>query len=261
MRLKSIHLLATVVALLPGVTAQAQTPSTLSKGDIALLNKAVDALQQGKARTTTSKVQMLLTSQGMSVTFHEQVHLVSQQPGKYHSDVTLVQQNGTPGAKYTIISNGAKVWVYQPGARSYCVLTRSAFQDDDISALGLLGSLVTDTTGAANGRLDLTGLTHSGLKIEASTDGSLLNTATGKTDYRIFAITDPKQGFTLQLIVDPQTAQVHQLTMSGKQPQTTFNFSETISQQSPTAAQPASLFYFTPPPGVKRIKKISIGPF
>ena len=85
---------------------------------------------------------MSATGQGMTFVFRERIHVVLQRPGKYHSDVTLLQTDGTPGAKYTVISDGVKVWIYQPGARSYAVVTRSAYADHDISGLGLFGSLV-----------------------------------------------------------------------------------------------------------------------
>ena len=104
---------------------------------------------------TTSEMQMSAAGQGMTFVFRERLHVVLQKPGKYHSDVTLLQTDGTPGAKYTVISDGVKVWIYQPGARTYAVIPRSAYADNDISGLGLFGSLISSTTGSVNGQAGL----------------------------------------------------------------------------------------------------------
>ena len=49
--------------------------------------------------------------------------------------------------------------------------------------------------------------------------------------------------------------------MEGKQKNVTFSITETMLQQSSAPALPATLFRFRPPPGVRRVPKIAIGPF
>ena len=62
-------------------------------------------------------------------------------------------------------------------------------------------------------------------------------------------------------MIDPQTTMVHQLGLNGQEKQINFSVMETMTHQSPSGVQPNSLFYFTPPAGVRRVPSISIGPF
>ena len=80
-------------------------------------------------------------------------------------------------------------------------------------------------------------------------------------DYQAFAMSDSKLGYKFRLLIDPQTTLLHQLGLNGQEKQINFSVTETMTHQSPSAVQPNSLFYFTPPAGVHRVPSISIGPF
>ena len=244
--------------LLLSSPSYAQIPdqrSSPAAPDIGLLNKAITQLLADKTLVTTSEMQMSATGQGMTFVFRERLHVVTQKPGRYHSDVTLLATDGTPGTKYTVISDGVKVWVYQPGAHLYSVVPRSSYADNDISGLGLFGSLLSSTTGSVNGRLDLNSLAQDGWTVQDGTQ------AAGGGNYQAFAMADPKLGYKFRLLIDPQTTTLHQLGLDGQEKQIDFSVTETITRQSPSPPLPNSLFYFTPPAGARRVPNIAIGPF
>ena len=94
--------------------------------------------------------------------------MVLLRPNRFQSDVTVQPMDGTPESKYTVISDGSRVWTYQAEAQQYAVTPRTAFFSNDLSAaLGLFGGLVTQ--GALSGPMSLAGLNQNGVTVEGGT--------------------------------------------------------------------------------------------
>ena len=244
-----------VILALPAWAQTKAKPITRLEAPVGLLTRVLATMERPRTLDTISEIQLIASGQNSSFAYRERLHLVLQKPGCYFSDVSLFSPDGTPGPKFKVISDGVKVWVYQPGTHTYSSLTHRAFEEDDLSGLGLLGSLIIDSTGDSGGDLDLKRLRRSGLKVDGGRQR-----VSGK-EYAVLAISDPKQSYKLRLLLDTQTAQVHQLGLDGQQKQTAFRVVETVIRQSSPPPLPAPLFHFHAPVGVRRVEKISIGLF
>jgi len=231
------------------------SPDAATSGKaVALLNNAIAAIERAKALNSTSEMQIMASTQGTAFVFKERLHLVTLRPQRFHSDITVLSGDGTPGTRYTVICDGDNVWTYQPGARRYAVTPCLDFFDNNLSAsLGVFGGMLAE--GDLPGGLNLKKLTRSGVRVQGGTrsvDG---------VEYSVVVLSAPKQGMKLRFLLDPQTATIQRLDMAGRQRQVTFAITEQMLRQSSSPTLPAALFRFAPPPGVRRVEKISIGPF
>ena len=261
--------------LIVAVSASAQTPApaptstpTAPTLDLLPLKKALVPLSGNGALQSQSDFQMTGSKAGISFTFREQAHIVAKRPGRFHAELTQMAADGTPQLRLTVISNGVNVWTYRPGTRQYSVTTYKAFQaaNNDVTALGLAigGFFLGEGHQLAQGFQGLT--TSNTTDVVAALQGmditlsSKAQSANGEDDlvYRMALL---KQGLTYQFAVDSQTNTLRRVELAGTQKNVQIAFREVIKQLAPQAAVTKTTFEFIPPPGVVKVKSLSVDPF
>lgn len=123
-------------------TAQT-TLATPSVEDMALLKKAIDAVQKNPV-LIKSDLRMKATCNGMVLTANESIKVIGQFPGKFSSEVVVWDEDGkTPATKFQIIGDGENVFTYQPAVKQYGVQTVPVFQKDfAMPAIGIVCGLL-----------------------------------------------------------------------------------------------------------------------
>lgn len=256
-------------SLAPGAS-QAQAPALLgtSPADLTLLKQSLALLASPGPLQSTSTMQMSGSKQGISFTFREQVSIIAKQPGKFRAEITQYSADNSPQAHLLVVSDGVKVWTYRPGTNQYSVRSFKSFHDanDDMTALGLamggfflgeghdlavgLQNITKDTT-----PLTLKELTKNGVVVTQRTEG-----VDGEDDY-VYRLALINQGITYRFVINPRTARLRQIELSGKQNGVTMAFRETIATLSKPSSIAKTAFQFVPPAGAAKIAALSVDPF
>lgn len=257
--------------LLPGA-ARAQTPPETPPAvtplaaplDLGPLRKAFGALRGSPSLQAQTEMRMDIAGPGMTAVIRESIHVTLKRPNKFRSEVTLRKPDGGAGAKYTVVSDGAQVWTYRPGTKQYSVVSRAAFEkaNDDFPVLGLFGSfhtnpmveaIVTLPEGADQAFV-------AALKEDGSTFTGGPETVDGAELYA-YTMVLTKEQITMRFFVEPRAARLARLEMKMKEGDLDIQMTETIRASSATPTLTAGTFQFTVPPGVQKVKKLSVEPF
>ncbi len=249
-------------------SAQAPTLLGTPPADLTLLRQSLALLASTGPLQSTSTMQMSGSKQGISFTFREQVSIIAKQPGKFRAEITQYAADNSPQAHLLVVSDGLKVWTYRPGTNQYSVRSFKAFHDanDDMTALGLamggfflgeghdlavgLQSITKDTT-----PLTLKELAKNGVVATQRTEG-----VDGEDDY-VYRLALVNQGITYRFVINPHTAVLRQIELSGKQNGVTMAFRETIATLGKPESIAKAAFRFVPPAGAVKIAVLSVDPF
>ncbi len=249
--------------------AHAQSPiSPQPTVDLTRLKQALAPLASPGLLQSRSFLQVSGSKNGISFTFHEQISAVAKRPGKFRADITQFAADGSPQARFQVISNGLQVWTYRPGAQEYSSQPAKAFHaaNDDMTATGLamggfflgeghelaqgLQSITRETNGQA-----LATLAKLGITVTERTEG-----VDGEDDY-VYCLTLSKQGVIYHFAINPATTALRQVQLTGRQNGISMTFQETISVLTIPVSLAKTTFQFSPPVGVSKTAGVSVDPF
>ena len=246
---------------------RAQTPTSSPGPDLTLLKRALAPLAGEGLLQSLSTLQITGSKQGVSFTFQEKARVVAKRPGKFRTYVTQYAADGTPERRLVVISDGKKVWTYRPGTRQYCVTSAKAFHaaDSDMTALGLVqggfflgeGHEMAQGFGAItqeNSSQVLTMLNGMGIQVTSQT------TPGGSGEF-VYHMVLTRQGIAYKFYVDPATAHLKRVELSGRQNAVNVLFRETVEEMETPASVEETTFAFTPPSGSMRVSTLSVDPF
>jgi outer membrane lipoprotein-sorting protein len=235
-----------------------------SKVDLALLAKASAAFLQSDRYQTESEIQVQATSGGTEVTSNAKAITTVQSPSQFRSEITFAQPKATAKIGSTVISDGKQVWMYRPDLKQYAVMPVKNFDDSDdnywigMSSLWFLQIPAEVRKPIAAGALaDPKVQKEMGLSNDLPLTGSK-QTVNGQEFY-VYEYTD-KDGFAIRTFVEPATANLKQVVVTGKSEGYNVVITERILRRTPMPPTTASTFKFSPPKGAKLVKSLSIGP-
>lgn len=245
----------------------ATTPTTSSGLDLTALKKALAPFALKGPIQSESDFQMSGSAKGMNFTFREHLKIIAKQPGRFHADIALLSAEGAPQARYQVISDGLKVWTYEPGVKKYSVVSRQAFGEanDDLTALGIavgsfyIGDAASMVSGLSvvtkdNSAMVLDVLKNNGIKLTGkseSVDGA---------ETFVYTMAVVKEGLGYRFAVQPETGALNRVELSGKHGGVTIALSEKNLHIAPASGVTPASFRFTPPPDAKKVKALSIEP-
>ena len=247
--------------------AKAMSPTLLSqlnsKLNLPLLAKATAAFVQSDRYRTESEMRVKASSGGTDVTSVAKVTTLVQVPYQFRAEITFPSDTGKE-VKSIVISDGKRVWMYRPDLKQYAVTPFEKFDDlDDYYWIGMSSywySSVTPDVRAlfTNGSLtDPQVLKELGMTGTSPLKGSS-QTLNGRSLYS-YEFTD-KEGFTISALVEPTTAELKQIRLTGKSDGFNVDIAERILSRTANPEIAASIFKFTPPSGAKLVKSVAIGP-
>ena len=235
-----------------------------SKLDLPLLSKASAAFVQSDRYRTDSEIRVKATSGGTNVTSSAKVTTWVQAPNQFRAEISFPTENNAAPVKSIVISDGKRVWMYRPDLKQYAVTPFEKFDNLDgyywigMSSYWYLTVPAEVRQPIANGALaNPRILKELGLTDNSSLKGSN-QTVDGRSLYG-YEYTDTS-GFTISALVDPTTADLKQIRLSGKSEGFNVDIAEQILSRTPNPAIDAAAFKFAPPPGAKLVKSVDIGP-
>ncbi|UBF24506.1 hypothetical protein K9N68_22825 [Kovacikia minuta CCNUW1] len=235
-----------------------------SKVDFALLAKASAAFLQSDRYQTESEIQVQATSGGTNVISNAKAMTIVQAPNQFRSEVTF--SPGKPGVKTgsTVVSDGKQVWMYRPDLKQYAVTSPQKFDDiDDNYWIGMSSLWFLQIPSEVRKPIAAGALSDPKIQKEIGLSDDLPITSSKQTidgqELYVYEYTD-KEGFAIRTFVEPATAALKQVVVTGKSESYDVIITERILRRTPAPSTTANTFKFSPPRGSKLVKSLSIGP-
>lgn len=260
----SLFTLTTSAIAIPPKTSSLQV-SQATAPNLPLLAQVIKKFLENSSYETNSEVRVNSIAGNTTVKTSVNVKTIAQHPNQFRSEITFTKPN-QPGTKITtlIISNGKQVWLYRPDLRQYQIMTYSEFdQFEDSYWLGfstmIYGQIPPEVRQAIveNQATSQQIVEAVGLELKDLQGGpqSLDNRPLYVYRYR-----DAREGFTFSAFVEPATATLQQMQIAGKFEGADITIAERLLSRTPNPAITPTSFSFSPPPGVKQVKTLAIGP-
>ncbi|EDX76687.1 hypothetical protein MC7420_1690 [Coleofasciculus chthonoplastes PCC 7420] len=237
--------------------------------DVSLLAKTVANFIQAERYQTESEMQFSFDAQGFTGQFSVLVKTIAQSPQQFRTEISTPESGEFAQPMYIVVSDGSQVWIYQPELKQYAVSDYAEFEqsnDDFFIGLssGLFLVLAPFRQFFANGGVSSEGIIEQ-LESVFQTEGYLPlqgNHLTGAgQDYYAYSYKDREAGFTFTFLVEPNTAEVVQIQISGKTDGIDFKMTEQIIDRVPSPVVAADTFTFVPPAGVTQVESMEIDIF
>lgn len=257
---------APVLLALGGAAVWGGSAARAEESDLALFKRAMTGVWSQPAIRMETDLQVKATGGGATVTYHENLHLLASRSGKYRSQVTLINPDNNVGVVYRLHCDGRRVLTYRSGLRRYAVEPLSAFQSagNDFPFLGLytgslfladpsfkaIFSLITPESETAS-RQTLAGNQISLTAAPETLDGA---------EARVFLLNLGPHGYRYRFFVDPETADIRQIEMTGTTGHVTMQITERVLHLKPAAATAAD-FALSAPPYATRVPTLPVRPF
>lgn len=232
------------------------------KLNLELLAKTITGFLQSDRYLTESESLVSAKTDGFDINVNVQTKTLAQSGKKFRSEITFTQ----PGAKaklYSlVICDGNQVWIYRPELKQYAIISYADFKESFLIGISSLAFIeIPEATRKSIAQSDSSkkivqefGLTNdSGIKEEKRTiDGE---------EFSVYSYTDTKDGFSFSGFVQPVTATLKQIQMGGNSEGLDILITEKIIRRTANPTINAQTFTFSPPPGAKKLKSLSITPF
>jgi len=266
--LSIVALVTQKVNAIPTSSRLPVTSNTISQAtpvDTALLAKTITAFLQSSRYQTESQILISAKNQGIDVTTYAQVKTIAQSDGKFRSEITFTREGEQPKPPTLVISDGKQVFIYKPESKEYAVTSYDNFgKSDNYFLIGMSSSLFLQIPSdvrkiLARGQLsDKEILQQIGLTVNSDLKADQ-RTVEGESFY-VYNYTASKEGLTFSGFVQPETATLKQLQISGKSQGLDILISEKILNRTANPAVTPQTFTFSPPKGAKKVKSLSLSP-
>ncbi|MEQ9355040.1 MAG: hypothetical protein RIG63_14615 [Coleofasciculus chthonoplastes F3-SA18-01] len=238
--------------------------------DVSLLAKTVAKFIQAERYQTESEMQFSFEAQGFTGQFSVLVKTIAQSPQQFRTEISTPESGEFAQPSYIVVSDGSQVWIYNPELKQYAVSDYAQFnQSNDSFLIGFSSMLFLEMSAPfrqafADGEVSSEGIIEQLESVfQAEGDlplqGNRLNQE--GQDYYTYSYQDREAGFTFTFLVEPNTAEVTQLQMSGKADGMDIKVTEQILDRVPSPRVAADIFTFVPPAGVMQVESMAIDIF
>jgi len=251
----------------PQATASSAVGTTPTPDDITLLRKSVDAVQKS-AVVVASDLKVRGSGNGVFITINEVIRVTGHFPGKFHSYVRLLDEDGkTTATQYEVTGDGTNVYTYRPSTKQYGVQSADVFKANFgalVPSVGVLCGVIASGQSWGDGDTPLTTDAVREFLDAVKKSGFILEVAPGDQGRRVFTlrpVTEDASGMHIQMIADPVTGGFVNMEMSGKQGEMKFSIRESIRSLAKVSVDVAGAFTFAPPADAKKVDKLAVWPF
>jgi outer membrane lipoprotein-sorting protein len=240
------------------------TSTSLKVADLQLLTRAVGKFWQTDSAETESQIEIdSYDEKGKtkSVVFVKTIAKVGK---KFRSELTIDRPNQKTKIKYTIVSDGKKVWIYRPDIRQYAEISTDVFYGKSAaSIIGLFSITFVSLTETQRQELatDILGENNQVLSMENFKDLQVRQQQIDKQNLSVYTYSDRDNEVTISGFINPQTVMFERIEFKfgGKQSRT--EMVERMIRRNSKLTFTDKTFTFSPPKGVKKVKSLQTEPF
>jgi outer membrane lipoprotein-sorting protein len=246
--------------------SQPQKSVTSTVPDLVLLSKAARILWQTDRAETESQMLISAGKKGAEVKVNAQIKTIAKMGNKFLTQLTFAPPGSIAKSTYTIVSNGDKVWIYQPERRRYAQTTYSKFKSGN-NSFWMGGSsflFLTITETERRNTISMLGTDQDFIKL---LDQSQIKDLQGQSqqvngrDSYIYSYQMKENNMMMKGFVDPATGAIQKIELVGNSQGLKINFVEQIISRNHQVNLANQAFVFLPPPGIKKVKSLEIDPF
>lgn len=262
--------------LLQAFAAEKQSTPLAAVPDAINFIRALRTLLVTDTHALDSELLFTGSAAGFSFRSDVRIQTVLEQPNRFRSLIQFVEPGSTANEQYIVTSNGQQVWIYDAAQNIYSVMPYGEFIDNYDSSF-LIGIFTTFWLGVLEDTAEdvrlFTSISEEDLlqneallrQIEADLDieNSTIGTETvDGVQYTTFSYADPQDDFTMTLFIDPTTALIEDIHLTGQVEELEIVMQEAVTHKASGSPPAADAFTFLPPTGAQRSETpIPIGAF
>lgn len=243
------------------------------KVDYGLLVRAMRQFLANDRYLLKSELTLKAKTPGADLVSVAQIQTISEEPNRFRTQITFMEQTGELGREYLLVSDGQQVWTHDLANNVYSIISYQEFQNANDNFLSGMLSRLFSTIRNSAGKDNIALLVKVPedklveiLETKFAPDQAGLKSDTQQLEgakYTTYSYLDQTKGYQLQAFIDTLTSEIKYLQMASQNQQTlNFNIQEKVIHYANPLAVPADAFRFVPPAGVKLQKTpISINPF
>lgn len=239
--------------------------------NLTLLAKTVADFFSSDRVSTESAMEIVGSAPGFDFNIYVQIKTIVQSPKQFRSEIVFGKPGGPVGKRYLVIGDGDRVWISHQERGIYTIIDRQEFDRGNEGFLIGFSSLfylstsdkIRETISTNNlSERNVVDFLHSFLLSESNklTLQGSSRQFQGR-DYYAYEYQDLSKGMGFAFLVDPSTATVEQVKITGKYQTIDIVLTEQIKQRRENPSINSQTFSFPPVAGLKKVESISIGPF
>lgn len=269
----------TLVTLLIGITpTRANTPSQLlltekstdisqnqknKRINVDFLAQAIINFWQEDRYLTESVLELTGKVENKDYQIKSTVKTIAQSGNKFYSEITFGSPEDQDRKKYVVVSNGKTVWIYQPDAKQYSTIGYQNFQETFLMGMSsvLFLSFPEDAKRLITQNVNEAQKFSEEMELVKNSQLEEENTVIDDESLTIYRYKDIGGGINLKALVNSDSALLKQIEFGGELEGTDMVIKEKIIQRTANPTITNQTFTFSPPPGVKKVRSLSISPF
>jgi outer membrane lipoprotein-sorting protein len=248
-------------------TKPADPPPSNTKPDLSLLSKALKTFWQ--TNKFQSESEMILDGKiaGTEFKIGIRTKTIAQLGNKFRAEIILDSGDTVAPEKYQVISDGKKVWIYQPDRKKYARTTWTKFSEKQNFIFGFAALIFNQLSEAERQKAISNELPQALSMMMNSNESKDFTGYPMEVDgkqlyaYSYDGTNIPSMGIKMIALVEPSSGNLKEMRVFGRNNGVDFLITEKIFSRTNQVKIPANTFIFSPPRGTKRIKNLPIGTF
>ncbi len=248
-------------------TPQSQPASPISTPikvtDLPLLTRAIGKFWQTDRAETESQMEIESSDGKVKTKYLVSVKTIAKVGRKFRSELTINRVGQTSKIKYTIVSDGAKTWVYRPDTRQYTETTSSEFYGkSSASMIGLFSITFVSLDDEKRQELvtDILGENNRIVSLENFKDLQVRQQQVDKQNLSVYTYSD-RDEVGISGFINPQTVMFERIEFKFKDNQNRIEMVEKMIKRNSQPVITDKTFTFSRAKGVKKVKSLQIGAF
>jgi outer membrane lipoprotein-sorting protein len=242
----------------------APTATPLKASDLSLLTRAVGKFWQTDVAETESQMEIdSYDAKGTNKAFVS-VKTIAKVGKKFRSELIIDRVNQKTKIKYTIVSNGEKVWIYRPDLRQYAETSIGDFYSKPAASIIGLFSITFISLGEVERQdliTDILGEQNQILSLENFKSLQVRQQQIDKQISSIYTYSDRNDEVRISGFINPQTGMFDRIAFKFGDKQTRTEMVEKMIRRNSKPTITDKMFTFSPPKGVKKVKSLQTEPF
>jgi outer membrane lipoprotein-sorting protein len=241
------------------------TATPLKASDLSLLTRAVGKFWQTDIAETESQMEIdSYDEKGKNKAFVS-VKTIAKVGKKFRSELTIDRVNQKSKIKYTIVSNGEKVWIYRPDIRQYAEISIDDFYSKPAASIIGLFSITFISLGELQRQeliTDILGEQNQILSLESLKKMQVDQQQIGKQSFlSVYTYSDRNDEVSISGFINPQMGMFDRIAFKFGDKQSRTEMVEKMIRRNSKPTITDKTFTFSPPKGVKKVKSLQTEPF
>jgi outer membrane lipoprotein-sorting protein len=238
------------------------TPTPLKATDLPLLTRAIGKFWQTDRAETESQMEIDSSDEKDKTKYFVSIRSIAKVGRKFRSELTVSQGEQTVKIKYTVVSDGSKVWIYRPDLRQYAQVSSNGFYNSPSCLIASIFSLTTSALADPQRQDLITDILGGNDRILSLETLQELQVYRQRIDGQNLVIYEYGPSYSnISGFVNPQTGMFERMESKLGDKQTRTEIVEKLIKRNPQVLITDRTFTFSPPKGAKKVKSLQIGPF